>query len=129
MDRLNISIDTLRPDRFAYITRRGTLAEVLDGIRAAEAAGFSGLKLDTVLIGGFNDDEIPDFIDLTRQHPWEVRFIELMPMLSRAQAGIRGGTLIVNLPGSPKAARENLEAVLPALTHVRYCLAVLFCGF
>lgn len=80
VDRLNISIDTLRPDRFAYITRLGTLPEVLEGIQAAEAAGFSGLKLDTVLIGRFNDDEIPGFIDLTRRHLWEVRFIELMPM-------------------------------------------------
>ncbi|MDY3280947.1 GTP 3',8-cyclase MoaA [Dysosmobacter sp.] len=80
VDRLNISLDTLRPDRFAYITRRGSLAEALEGIAAAEAAGFTGLKLDTVLIGGFNDDEIGDFIDLTRHHPWSVRFIELMPM-------------------------------------------------
>jgi len=85
VDRLNVSIDTLRPDRFSYITRRGTLADVLDGIRAAEDAGFSGLKLDTVLIGGLNDDEIPDFVGLTRQHPWEVRFIELMPMGECAQ--------------------------------------------
>lgn len=80
VDRLNISLDTLRPDRFAAMTRRGDLNDVLDGIAAAEAAGFTGLKLDTVLIGGFNDDEIPDFVDLTRNHPWSVRFIELMPM-------------------------------------------------
>ena len=80
VDRLNISLDTLRPDRFAAMTRRGDLNDVLDGIAAAEAAGFTGLKLDTVLIGGFNDDEIPDFVDLTRTHPWSVRFIELMPM-------------------------------------------------
>ena len=80
VDRLNISLDTLRPDRFAAMTRRGDLRDVLDGIAAAEAAGFTGLKLDTVLIGGFNDDEIPDFVDLTRTYPWSVRFIELMPM-------------------------------------------------
>lgn len=78
--RLNVSLDTLRPERFGEITRRGALEDVLRGLRAAEEAGFSGLKLDTVLIGGFNDDEISDFIDLTRTHPWEVRFIELMPM-------------------------------------------------
>lgn len=80
VDRLNISLDTLRPDRFAAMTRRGRLSDVLDGIRAAEDAGFRNLKLDAVLIGGFNDDEIGDFLDLTREHPWEVRFIELMPM-------------------------------------------------
>lgn len=80
VDRLNISLDTLRPDRFAAMTRLGRLEDALAGIQAAEAAGFSNLKLDTVLIGGFNDDEIEDFINLTIDHPWEVRFIELMPM-------------------------------------------------
>ena len=80
VDRLNISLDTLKPDRFAAMTRLGALADALDGINAAEAAGFSHLKLETVLIGGFNDDEIEEFVGLTLEHPWEVRFIELMPM-------------------------------------------------
>ena len=80
VDRLNISLDTLQPERFREITRWGTLEEVLSGIRAAEDAGFRHLKLDTVLMGGVNDDEIRDFLNLTRAHPWEARFIELMPM-------------------------------------------------
>ena len=80
VDRLNISLDTLKPERFREITRRGTLDEVLKGIKAAEDAGFQRLKLDTVLMGGVNDDEIGDFLALTMEHPWEVRFIELMPM-------------------------------------------------
>lgn len=80
VDRLNISMDTLRPDRFADMTRLGTFEEVWKGIEAAELAGFQNLKLDVVLIGGFNDDEIPDFVALTKEHPWEIRFIELMPM-------------------------------------------------
>ena len=80
VDRLNISLDTLRPDRFAAMARLGTLQDVQAGIRAAEAAGFHDLKFDTVLIGGFNDDEIGDFVGLSREHPWEMRFIELMPM-------------------------------------------------
>lgn len=78
--RLNVSLDTLNPDKFASMTRCGTLSAVMDGLRAAEAAGFTNLKLNTVLIGGFNSDEIADLVNLTRQHPWEVRFIELMPM-------------------------------------------------
>jgi len=78
--RLNISLDTLSPEKFARITRRGSLDDVWRGIRAAEDAGFSELKLDTVLIGGFNDAEIPALVRLTQEHPWEVRFIELMPM-------------------------------------------------
>ena len=80
VDRLNISLDTLKPERFQEITRRGTLDEVMKGIRAAEDAGFQNLKLDTVLMGGVNDDEIGDFLALTMEHPWEVRFIELMAM-------------------------------------------------
>lgn len=80
VSRLNISLDTLRPDRFAAITRLGRLEDVLSGIRAAEEAGFGNLKLNAVLMGGINDDEIGDFLALTQAHPWQVRFIELMPM-------------------------------------------------
>ena len=80
VDRLNISVDTLRAKRFSQMTRCGNLEDVWRGIAAAEQAGFTKLKLDTVLIGGFNEDEIEAFVDLTRTHPWEVRFIELMPM-------------------------------------------------
>ena len=77
--RLNISLDTLRPDRFRAITRLGTLDDVLDGLAAAEAAGFTRTKLNVVLMGGVNDDEIPDFVALTRDRSLSVRFIELMP--------------------------------------------------
>jgi len=80
VSRLNISLDSMVPEKFASISRRGSLSSVLEGIRAAEDAGFTGLKLDVVLIGGFNSDEIANFVGLTREHPWEVRFIELMPM-------------------------------------------------
>lgn len=80
VDRVNISLDTLRRDRFASITRRDPPADLLAGVRAAEAAGLTPIKLNAVLIGGFNDDEIESFVNLTRDHPWEVRFIELMPM-------------------------------------------------
>ncbi len=80
VDRLNVSLDTLRPDRYAAMTRGGRLEAVLEGLAAAEAAGFRNLKLNAVLIGGFNDDEIEALAGLTAEHPWEVRFIELMPM-------------------------------------------------
>ena len=77
VSRLNISLDTLQPEKFAYLTRRDRLQDTLDGIAAAEAAGFERLKLNCVLMGGVNDDEIGDFLRLTEEHPWEVRFIEL----------------------------------------------------
>ena len=65
VDRLNVSLDTLRPDRYAYITRVGRLEDVFAGLRAAEAAGFTGTKLNVVLMKGFNGDEIGDFVRLT----------------------------------------------------------------
>lgn len=80
VDRLNISIDTLDPEKFAYITRLGNLQDVLEGIDAAFEAGFDKIKLNVVLMGGFNDDEIEDFVGLTRDRDIEVRFIELMPI-------------------------------------------------
>lgn len=80
VDRLNISLDSLRPERYRAITRTGELADVWWGIEAAEKAGFHDLKLNCVLLGGVNDDEIADFVALTRDRPWQVRFIELMPM-------------------------------------------------
>ena len=80
VDRLNISLDTLRPERYREITCTGELENALRGIEAAERAGFENIKLNCVLFGGVNDDEIADFVDLTREHPWQVRFIERMPM-------------------------------------------------
>ncbi len=78
--RLNISLDTLREDTFQAITRRGELRQTLDGLAAAEAAGFTGTKINTVLLGGINDGEIGALAGLTREKPVSVRFIELMPM-------------------------------------------------
>lgn len=80
VDRLNVSLDTLRPERFAYMTRTGCLDDVLQGLKAAGEAGFTGTKLNVVLMKGFNDDEIPDFVALARRYALEVRFIELMPI-------------------------------------------------
>lgn len=78
--RVNLSLDSLRPERYAAITRRGTLAQALHGLHSALSAGFRQVKLNMVLMGGVNDDEIGDFIDLTKDAPIEVRFLELMPM-------------------------------------------------
>ncbi len=79
--RLNISLDTLDTEKYRYITRCGSLAEALAGIEAALDAGYEKIKLNAVLIGGFNDDEIRPLAELTRRWPVDLRFIELMPML------------------------------------------------
>ncbi len=80
VDRVNISLDTLDPDKYRNITRGGSLERALAGIQAAKAAGLAPIKLNCVLIGGFNDDEIPALAELTVNQPVEVRFIELMPI-------------------------------------------------
>lgn len=80
VDRVNISLDTLDPEKYRTMTRGGRLEDALAGIRAAWEAGLTPLKLNAVLIGGFNDQEIPALAALTREAPVEVRFIELMPM-------------------------------------------------
>ena len=78
--RINLSLDTLNPEKYAYITRTGTLEDFRAGFHAALDAGFEKVKLNAVLIGGFNDDEIPQLAELTRQYPVDMRFIEMMPM-------------------------------------------------
>ena len=78
--RLNISLDTLDADKYAYITRIGTLEQAMAGIETAIELGFEKVKLNAVLIGGFNDDEIKPLAELTRKYPVDMRFIEMMPM-------------------------------------------------
>lgn len=78
--RLNLSLDTLTPEKYAYITRIGQLEDFYRGLEAALAAGFDKIKINAVLIGGFNDDEISSLAALTMTYPVDMRFIEMMPM-------------------------------------------------
>jgi cyclic pyranopterin phosphate synthase len=79
LGRVTVSLDTLKPERFARITRRTGLDRILAGIEAARAAGLAPLKVNTVVIRGVNDDEIPDFVRFAARQKVELRFIELMP--------------------------------------------------
>ena len=81
--RVNLSLDTLDAEKYARITRIGCLDDALRGLDAALSAGFDRVKLNAVLLGGFNDDEIPALAGLTREYPVDVRFIEWMPMGQR----------------------------------------------
>ena len=85
--RLNLSLDTLDPQKYAYITRRGTLEDFKAGLHAAFEAGFEKVKVNAVLIGGFNDDEIEALANLTREYPLDMRFIELMPIQDHDEFG------------------------------------------
>ncbi|SEU13073.1 cyclic pyranopterin phosphate synthase [Paenibacillus sp. NFR01] len=86
LSRVNISLDSLRQERFAQITRGGEVSKVLKGIEAAAAAGLAPIKLNVVLMKGINDDEIRDFIGLTLNQPLHVRFIEYMPIGSASDS-------------------------------------------
>jgi cyclic pyranopterin phosphate synthase len=80
LDRVNMSADSLRPDRIVSIARRDLGFDPVASLRAAEAAGLGPLKVNVVVMRGVNDDEVEDFARLTLDHPWHVRFIELMPV-------------------------------------------------
>jgi cyclic pyranopterin phosphate synthase len=80
LHRVNISCDSLRPDRFAEIRRRGDLATVLEAMDVAEDAGLLPVKVNVVVIAGVNDDEVLDFAQFARRHRRVVRFIEYMPL-------------------------------------------------
>jgi len=80
LQRLNVSLDTLRGERFVHIARREGLHEVLDGLDAATEAGFAPIKVNMVVMRGVNEDEVVDFAGLARDRAWQVRFIEFMPL-------------------------------------------------
>jgi cyclic pyranopterin phosphate synthase len=80
LDRVNVSLDTLRPERYAEITRRDRLRDVLEGMRAARAAGLAPVKVNAVPLRGVNDDEIADLAAFAVEHGYRMRFIESMPL-------------------------------------------------
>ena len=81
VNRVNISLDSLRPERVDSIARRtGAYDRIMDGFRAAEHAGFEPIKVNAVIMRGRNDDELEDFARVTIDRPWHVRFIEVMPV-------------------------------------------------
>ncbi len=79
LQRVNISLDTLDPQKFQTLTRWGSLEDVWSGIQAAERAGLTPIKINAVVVRGYNEPDMLDLARLTYEHPWQVRFIELMP--------------------------------------------------
>lgn len=79
LDRVNVSLDTLDPAKFKRMTRWGKMEEVWEGILSAEQAGLKPIKLNAVVVRGFNEEDPVELARLTLEHPWQVRFIEMMP--------------------------------------------------
>ena len=102
VSRLNISLDTLDEAKYAHITRVGKLEEAIRGVEAAVEAGFDKIKINAVLIGGFNDNEIAELAQLSKVYSADVRFIELMPMTNNEEFGqqayVTGAKVLETLP-------------------------------
>jgi cyclic pyranopterin phosphate synthase len=79
LQRVNISIDTLNSAKFKRLTRWGDIEDVWEGIMAAEEAGLTPVKLNAVVVKGYNESDVVDLARLTLEHPWQIRFIEMMP--------------------------------------------------
>jgi cyclic pyranopterin phosphate synthase len=103
LQRVNVSIDTLNPEKFKRLTRWGKLEEVWEGILAAEKAGLAPVKLNAVVVKGYNEEDAIDLAALTIDRPWQVRFIEMMPF--------GGATDIqVNQTITTQQVKDNIES-------------------
>jgi cyclic pyranopterin phosphate synthase len=111
LHRVNISLDTLRAERFTRITRRGQLDDVWAGLAAAQATGLTPIKINTVVLRDLNDDEVTDFAQRTLSDGWHVRFIEWMPIGPAAQSI---GNSVVSVP----EIRARIEATFGPLEPV-----------
>ena len=136
--RLNLSLDTLDKDKYAYITRIGKLDTFLAGLDAAFEAGFEKIKINAVLIGGFNDNEIVQLANLTKQYPVDMRFIEMMPMYDSgdfdAKAFIPYTKVLDHLPDAVPAPHDGGVARLYRLPGAKGSIGLIspvsahFCG-
>ena len=133
-----MSLDTLNPEKYAYITRIGDLDTFWKGFHAAMAAGFEKIKINAVLVGGFNDDEIVPLAELTRQYPVDMRFIEMMPMYDSGDfdsaAFIPYTKVLEQLPGAVPTAQDGGVAKLYRLPGAQGNIGLIspvsahFCG-
>jgi cyclic pyranopterin phosphate synthase len=120
VSRLNVSLDSLKPERFAEITGGGKLTKVLDGLMAAKAAGFAPIKINTVAMKGVNDDEFEDLVAFCIEHGFTLRLIETMPMGS---TGRSAGDHYLDLQAVRRDLEQKFElvpAVMPGGGPARY---------
>jgi cyclic pyranopterin phosphate synthase len=87
LNRINVSLDTMDPDKYTRITRGGNIQRVFEGLQKAEDVGLQPIKINMVLLKGVNDGEIQQLAALSKEHRWEIRFIELMPVKNQQKWG------------------------------------------
>jgi cyclic pyranopterin phosphate synthase len=113
LKRVNVSLDTLRPQRFRQITRRGDLSDVMAGIAAARDAGLLPIRLNVVVMRGVNDDEVVEIARTTVEEDWQVRFIELMPFMDEQETCIRDASPALGFVPAQEVNRQIEEALGP----------------
>jgi cyclic pyranopterin phosphate synthase len=89
LQRVNISLDTLDPEKFHRLTRWGALEDVWQGVQAAEQAGLAPIKINAVVVRGYNESDVVDLARLTLEHNWQVRYIEMMPFAGATELQLR----------------------------------------
>lgn len=122
IDRINISIDTLDKKKYEYIAGGGNLDDAISGLNEAYSIGFDKIKINVVLIGGFNDDEIISFSDLTIDRDIDVRFIELMPMYDSGEFGKDAFipyTVVLDKLKDKNIERINKDGGVAKLYHIK----------
>jgi cyclic pyranopterin phosphate synthase len=117
--RLNVSLDSLRPQRFQDITG-GKLDKVLDGLMAAKAAGFAPVKINMVVMKGVNDDEVEDMVDFCIEHDFTLRFIETMPMGSSGRDAVDHFVDLQTVRAKLEQRFEMIPGVMPGGGPARY---------
>ena len=111
LTRVNVSIDSLNPEKFRQMTRGGDFARVWAGIEAAERVGFSPMKLNAVVVRGLNDDEVVDIARLTVERAWQLRFIEMMPLAGVGELAEQSVVPTTEIIGRLEQAYGPLEFV------------------
>lgn len=111
LDRVNVSLDTLDPAKFMRMTRWGKIEDVWIGILAAEKAGLTPIKLNAVVVRGYNDDDEVNLARLTLEHPWQIRFIEMMPFAGATDFQIKQRVTEAETRGRIEHALGPLEVV------------------
>src|SRR5207249_3610375 len=111
LDRVNVSIDTLDPQKFRQITRGGRLEQLWEGIAEADLVGLHPIKLNSVVVRGLNDTEVPQLAALTLDRPWEMRFIEVMPLTGVANVAQDGVVKSAELIAQLESVYGPLESL------------------
>ncbi|MCK4726796.1 MAG: GTP 3',8-cyclase MoaA [Anaerolineales bacterium] len=111
LQRVNISVDTLNPEKFKRLTRWGSLEDVWRGILAAEEAGLQPIKLNAVVVRGYNQSDVIDLARLTQEHDWQVRFIEMMPFAGATDFQIMQTVTAQDIINQIEAKLSSLEMV------------------